>query len=98
VSAVGETVVLSTRGVFAILAGICLTAGVVAPRLGYDVVGSWLLTAGFSLATVWSLLSVAWTQTRPGLLTPELHLSMATMAAAGTVYFGYRAAGRKPPA
>ena len=90
--------VLSTRGVFAVLAGICLTCGVLAPRFDYDIAGSWLLTVGFSLATAWSLLSMAWTQTRPGLLTPELYLSMATMAAAGTMYFGSRAVRRKPPA
>ncbi|WP_254546942.1 hypothetical protein [Halomarina pelagica] len=89
---------LSTRAVFAVFAGICLTCGVVAPRFGRGVVGSWLLAVGFLAATAWSLLSVAWTQTRTGALTPELYLSMTAMAAAGAVYFGYRAAGRKPPA
>jgi hypothetical protein len=90
-------VVLSTRVVLAVFTGICLTCGIVAPRFDYKVAGSWLLTIGFLFATVWSLLSVAWTQTRPGLLTPELYLSMTMMAAASGIYFGYRAAGRKPP-
>jgi hypothetical protein len=96
--AVEDAVALSTRVVLAVFIGICLTCGIVAPRFDYKVAGSWLLTIGFLFATLWSLLGVAWTQTRPGLLTPELYLTMATMAAASVLYFGYRATNRKPPA
>lgn len=80
---------LGTRGVLAILAGLLMTAALVAARSGERLLGTWIMTLGFGVATLWSVLSVFWAQSRRSALTPELWLTMASMAAAATVYFGY---------
>ncbi len=78
---------LGTRGVLAILAGITMTAAIVALRSGRRSAGLWLLTTGFFIASIWSGLSIYWTQNNDGALSAESHLLLGTTAVAGTIYY-----------
>lgn len=80
---------LGTRGVLAIMAGLLMSIAIVAARTEKRLLGTWLMMFGFVIATLWSVMSIFWAQSNPSPLTPELWLSMSTMAAAGAVYFGY---------
>lgn len=80
---------LDTRGVLAIIAGLLMTAALVAARTEERLLGTWMMALGFTVATLWSALSVFWAQSNPSVLSPELWITMASMAAAATVYFGY---------
>ncbi|WP_135829060.1 hypothetical protein [Halorussus halobius] len=80
---------LGTRGVLAIMAGLLMTAAFVVAQTERRLLGTWLMTLGFVVATLWSIMSVFWAQSNPSPLTPSVWLTMASMAAAATVYFGY---------
>ncbi|WP_137287143.1 hypothetical protein [Halorussus salinisoli] len=80
---------LGTRGVLAIVAGLLMTAAFVAARAERRLLGTWIMTLGFTVASFWSILSIFWAQSHPSALTPKLWLTMASMAATATVYFGY---------
>lgn len=80
---------LDTRGVLAIIAGLLMTAALVAARTEQRLLGTWIMTFGFAVASLWSIMSIFWAQTNPSVLTPKLWITMASMAAAATVYFGY---------
>ena len=80
---------LDTRGVLAIIAGLLMTTAFVAARYEERLLGTWIMMLGFVVASLWSVMSVFWAQSNPSPLTPEVWLSMATMAIAGTIYFGY---------
>lgn len=56
---------LTTRGVLALLALGLMTAAVVATRRGREAGASWLMAAGFAVATLWTLLGVAWAYENP---------------------------------
>lgn len=79
---------LGTRGVLAILAGTTMIAALVALRSGRKPLGFWLLTAGFVIASLWSALSVLWTQENTGSFSSESHLMLGTTAVAGAIYYG----------
>ncbi|WP_115862315.1 hypothetical protein [Halorussus litoreus] len=80
---------MGTRGVLAIFAGLLMTAGFVAARTENRLLGTWLMMLGFVFATLWSVMSVFWSESNPSPLGSEAWLSLAAMAAAGAVYFGY---------
>ncbi|NEU56708.1 hypothetical protein [Halorussus sp. MSC15.2] len=80
---------LDTRGVFAIIAGLLMTAALLAARTERRLLGTWIMTLGFAVALLWSVMSIFWAQSNPSALTPKLWITMASMAAASTVYFGY---------
>jgi len=80
---------LDTRGVLAIIAGLLMITAFVAARYEERLLGTWIMMLGFVVASLWSVMSVFWAQSNPSPLTPEVWLSMATMAIAGTIYFGY---------
>lgn len=80
---------LDTRAVLAIMSGLLMSIALVATRAEKRLLGTWLMMLGFVVATLWSGMSVFWAQSNPSPLTPEVWLSMASMAAAATVYFGY---------
>ena len=80
---------LDTRGVLAIVAGLLMITAFVAARYEERLLGTWIMMLGFVVASLWSVMSVFWAQSNPSPLTPEVWLSMATMAIAGTIYFGY---------
>jgi hypothetical protein len=88
---------VSTREVFAAIAGLCFLGGVLSARFDRGVVGSWLLTAGSAFATLWSLLSIGLPDPGARALSAEAYLAMAGMAVTGTIYYGYRAANGNPP-
>ncbi|SIR02955.1 hypothetical protein SAMN05421858_1174 [Haladaptatus litoreus] len=78
---------LGTRGVVAIMAGITMTVAIVVFRSGRKPMGLWLLSAGFFMASIWSALSIFWTQENTGALPSESHLLLGTTAVAGTIYY-----------
>jgi drug/metabolite transporter (DMT)-like permease len=80
---------LDTRGVLAIIAGLLMTAALVAARYEERLLGTWIMMLGFVVASLWSVMSVFWAQSNPSPLTPEVWITMASMAIAGTIYFGY---------
>ncbi|UPV99625.1 hypothetical protein M0R88_14015 [Halorussus gelatinilyticus] len=80
---------LDTRGVLAIIAGLLMTAALVAARRDDRLLGTWIMMIAFAVATLWSVLSIFWAQSHPSPLSPRLWITMATMAVAATVYFGY---------
>ena len=80
---------LGTRGVLAIIIGLLITVALAAARLEERLLGTWIMTFAFALATLWSVMSIYWAQSNPSALTPKLWITMASMAAAATVYFGY---------
>jgi hypothetical protein len=82
---------ITTLGVLAIMILACLAGGVVALRFWMESIGLWLLTTGFAIAVIWSILGMRWAQLHDSSITPKLYLTMATMAAAGVIYFGDRA-------
>ncbi|WP_435153290.1 hypothetical protein [Haladaptatus sp. DFWS20] len=79
---------VGTRGVLAILAGITMIVALVALRSGRKPLGLWLLTAGFSIATLWSGLSIVWTRENAGAVSSETHLLLGSTAIAAAVYYG----------
>lgn len=80
---------LGTRGVLAVFSGLLMMSALIAARAERRLVGTWLLMLGFAVGTLWAILSVVWAQSHPSALSVEHWLSMASMAAAATVYFGY---------
>lgn len=80
---------LDTRAVLAIIAGLLMTVALVAARTEERLLGTWIMMLAFAVASLWSIMSIFWAQTNPSALTPELWITMASMAAAATVYFGY---------
>lgn len=89
---------VSTREVFAVIAGCCFLCGLLAARLDRGVAGSWLFAAGSAVATLWSLLSVALAGSGNEALSAEAYLTMAAMAVTGAIYYGYRAVNGDSPA
>lgn len=81
----------TTLGVLAIMILACLVSGMVALRFQQKSMGLWLLTIGFVIAVIWSILGMRWAQSHNSSITPKLYLTMATMAGAGAIYFGDRA-------
>ena len=81
----------TTLGVLAIMILACLTGGIVALRFRMESIGLWLLTIGFVIAVIWSILGMRWAQFHDSSITPKVYLTMATVAAAGVIYFGDRA-------
>ncbi|GAA0201357.1 hypothetical protein GCM10009000_014420 [Halobacterium noricense] len=64
-----------------------MVVAIAAFRSGRKPLGLWLLTAGFFIASIWSALSVYWTQENTGVLSSESHLMLGTTAVAGTIYY-----------
>ena len=88
---------VTTREVFAAIAGLCFLGGLVAARFDRGVAGSWLFAAGSAFATLWSLLSIGLPDPGARALSSEAYLAMAGMAVTGTIYYGYRAANGDSP-
>lgn len=80
---------LQTRGVLAIIAGLLMTAALVAARMDRRIEATWVMAAGFTVASLWSIMSIFWAQNHPSPLTPKLWISVASMAVAAAVYYGY---------
>lgn len=79
---------LGTRGVLAVLAGVVMIIAIPVLRSGRRSTGLWLLTIAFSIATLWSALSLAWTRNHSGMLSFQSYFMLATTAVAGTIYYG----------
>jgi amino acid transporter len=80
---------LDTRGVLAIMASLLMLLAMVVARTERRLLGTWIMMLGFVFASLFSILSIFWAQSHPSVLTPKLWITMASMAAAATVYFGY---------
>jgi membrane-bound ClpP family serine protease len=89
---------LSTRAVLSILVGAILIAGVLAPRFGRGVLGSWLLAVGLGGATLWGTLSFVWAGSHPSALPATTYLILTLTTAVGGFYFAQRAINDQPPA
>lgn len=89
---------LSTRAVLSILVGGFLIAGVLAPRFGRGLLGSWLLAVGLGGATLWGALSFVWAGTHPSALPATTYLILTLTTAVGVIYFVQRAVNDQPPA
>lgn len=79
---------MDTRSVLAVMAGGVMITAIVVLRAGRKSMGLWLLAVGFFIASIWSGLSIAWTQNRSGMLSFESHILLASTAFAGTIYYG----------
>ncbi len=79
---------LGTRSVLAVMAGSVMVIAVPVLRSGRRSMGLWLLTAGFFIASLWSGLSLAWTQDHSGMLSFQSYFLLATTAVAGMIYYG----------
>ncbi len=79
---------LGTRSVLAVMAGVVMVIAIPVFRSGRRSEGLWLLTIGFFLATLWSAFSLAWARSHPGALSFQSYFLLATMAVAGTIYYG----------
>lgn len=94
---------VSTREVFAVIAGLCFLAGFVAVRFDRAVAGSWLFAAGSAFATLWSVAGIALvgSGSDPGsgawALPPEGYFALAGMAATAVIYYGHRALTQRSP-
>lgn len=84
---------LTTRGVLALLVIGLMIAALVAGRRGEDALATWLMAAGFAVASAWAGMGVVLTrrQGAEGVLSAQIYLSLLAMAVAFTVYFGLRA-------
>lgn len=84
---------VTTRGVLALLVIGLMIAALVAGRRGEETVATWLMTAGFAVASAWAGLGVVFTRQEgaEGVLGPQIYLSLLAMGVAFTVYFGLRA-------
>lgn len=84
---------LTTRGVLALMIVLTMVAALLAARRGSEGLATWLMTAGFGLATIWAGLGVLWTYEygAEGIMSPEMYLSLVMMGLALTIYFGIRA-------
>lgn len=80
---------LDTREVLAMITGFLMIVALVAARAEKRLAGTWIMTLGFAIATLWSVMSIYWAQSHPSALTPKLWITMASMSGAATVYFGY---------
>lgn len=79
----------STLFVLALVALTLMIAALVAAQLERRLQATWLLMVAFIFATAWAGLNVIWARSNPSMLSPELWLTMATMAAAAAVYYFY---------
>ncbi|MFC7080644.1 hypothetical protein [Halorussus caseinilyticus] len=66
-----------------------MTVALIAARSEERLLGTWIMAFSFAVASLWSIMSIFWAQSNPSALTPKLWITMASMAAAATVYFGY---------
>jgi peptidoglycan/LPS O-acetylase OafA/YrhL len=84
---------VTTRGVLALLVIGLMVAALVAGRREEEAIATWLMAAGFAVASAWAGLGVVFTRQRgaEGLLGPQIYLSLLAMAVAFAVYFGLRA-------
>jgi len=78
---------LDTRSVLAIGIVLLFATALVLVRFDRRVLSHWLLAAGFSVATLWSILGVAWAQSRSGGPPPKFYLMLTTAAGAAAIYF-----------
>jgi len=84
---------VTTRGVLAIMVIGLMLAALAAGRRGEDAVATWLMAAGFAVASAWAGLGAVLTQQQgpEGVLSPRIYLSLLMMGVAFSVYFGLRA-------
>ena len=80
---------LTTRGVLAIIAGLLMVGALFVARSDRRLLATWVMMVGFIIATLYSIMSIFWAQSNPSPLTPEVWMTMASMAAAMAIYFGY---------
>jgi peptidoglycan/LPS O-acetylase OafA/YrhL len=80
---------LTTRGVLAIIAGLLMVGALLVARSDRRLLATWVMMVGFVTATLYSVMSIFWAQSNPSPLTPEVWMTMASMAAAMVIYFGY---------
>ncbi len=71
------------------MAGMIMTGGLIAARMDRRIEAAWIMAGGFAVASLWSIMSIFWAQTHASVLTPKLWISVAAMAVAATVYYGF---------
>ena len=81
--------VTNTLTVLAIIAGALMTLALVLARQDRERTAMWLFMLAFFVATIWSILNSIWARSNPSPLSPEIWLTMASMAAAAIVYYYY---------
>jgi len=80
---------VNTLTVLALAAGGLMSIALVVARRGREQTAMWMFMLAFFTATIWSLLNAIWARNNPSPLSPELWLTMASMAAAAIVYYYY---------
>lgn len=87
---------VTTRGALAVLGLVVLGLAVLAMRRDREVEAAWLLTFGFAIATVWGVMSVLLADRGEASMPRGAAVSLATMAAAFTMWFLQKAVNREP--
>lgn len=90
---------LTSRGALAMIAAALLVAAIYASRAERPVVASWLMAAGFAVATLWTAMGVAWAYQYP----QRADLAWRSWAMLGAIAlvlatrYGYRASRGEGP-
>lgn len=87
---------IGTRGVLAIGAVVLLAIGVAASVSGRKVLASKIMAAAFGVATIWSIMSIAWASSHQTGIGVSNFIALASMAATATVYYAYKGANDVP--
>lgn len=87
---------VTTRGALAILGLVVFVVAIVAMRRDRQIEAAWLLTFGFAIATVWGVMSVLQADRGVAAMPRGAAVSLATMAAALTMWFLQKAVNREP--
>lgn len=82
---------IGTRGVLALFAGTLMVLAIVLDRLDRSALAVGAMAVAFGVASLWSILSIYWSQSNPSLLAAKEYLLMTTMAVTATIYYGYKA-------
>jgi hypothetical protein len=84
---------ITTRGVLALISALLMLGAIYAFRTDRDVTSSWLMAAGFAVATLWTVLGVAWAYQFPeqSSLPWRSWAMLAPMALVFATYYGYQA-------
>lgn len=83
----------TSRGALAVIGAALMLAAVYAFRTDRPVLSSWLMAAGFAVATLWTVMGVAWAYQFPerSAMPWRSWAMLAPVALVFAAYYGYQA-------
>lgn len=89
----------TSRGALALTGAALMGAAIYASRTDRPVLSSWLMATGFAVATLWTVLGVAWAYQYPARsgLPWRSWAMLAPVALVFATYYGYRASRGEGP-